>query len=135
MAGMRGIPAERRDTTTKNKDRKQQIRDRMQVDQVPYTEAARRVDAEKPDPYERERKIRTRMHASRFPMAYAAAEILVDREARGLPAAPEDWRSVWPHMASSDRPRNRPTAAPARPAAAPPRSTATRTGLSACCRR
>jgi hypothetical protein len=103
MAGMRGIPAERRDTTTKNKDRKQQIRDRMQADQVPYTEAARRVDAEKPDPYERERKIRTRMHASRFPMAYAAAEILVDREARGLPAAPEDWRSVWPHMASTYR--------------------------------
>ncbi len=35
---------------TQNKNRKQAIRDRMQTDQVPYTEAARRIDAEKADP-------------------------------------------------------------------------------------
>jgi hypothetical protein len=32
---------------TQNKDRKQAIRERMQADQVPYTEAARRTDAGK----------------------------------------------------------------------------------------
>jgi hypothetical protein len=32
---------------TQNKNRKQAIRERMQADQVPYTEAARRTDAEK----------------------------------------------------------------------------------------
>jgi hypothetical protein len=35
---------------TQNKNRKQVIRDRMQADQVPYTEAARRIDAEKAGP-------------------------------------------------------------------------------------
>lgn len=55
------------------------------------------------DPHERERKIRTRMAASRLPMAYAAAAILVDREAQGLPAAPDGWRSAVPHMASTYR--------------------------------
>ena len=35
---------------TQNKDRKQAIRERMQADQVPYTEAARRTDAEKAAP-------------------------------------------------------------------------------------
>lgn len=35
---------------TKNRDRKQAVRSRMAADQVPYTEAARRVDAEKSAP-------------------------------------------------------------------------------------
>ena len=35
---------------TQNKNRKQAIRDRMQADQVPYTEAARRLDTEKGAP-------------------------------------------------------------------------------------
>ncbi|MGH3158655.1 MAG: hypothetical protein ACRDNF_19050, partial [Streptosporangiaceae bacterium] len=88
---------------TQNKDRKQRIRARMAATGEPYTEAARHVGAEKPDPYERERKILARMNASRFPMARAAAEILVDRDAQGLPAAPEGWRSVLPHVASTYR--------------------------------
>ena len=89
---------------TQNKDRKARIRARMAQTGEPYTEAARQVDAEKhPDPREREWKIGRRMHASRFPMSRAAAAILVDREAAGLPEAPADWRSAMPHMASTYR--------------------------------
>jgi hypothetical protein len=89
---------------TQNRDRKAKIRARMARTGEPYTEAARQVDAEKqPDPREREWKIGRRMHASRFPMSRAAAAILVDREAAGLPEAPADWRSAMPHMASTYR--------------------------------
>jgi hypothetical protein len=72
---------------TKNKDRKQQIRARMEADGVPYTEAARRVDAEKPavSP-EREREIR--WQASLRRITRAEAETLIAREAAGLPAPP-----------------------------------------------
>lgn len=92
---------------TKHKDRKQQIRARMAADGVPYSEAARRIGSEaraaEAGVREREWKIRERMRLSRFPMAYAAAEILVDRQARGLPDAPENWRSAMPHTASTYR--------------------------------
>jgi hypothetical protein len=89
---------------TQNKDRKGRIRARMAQTGEPYTEAARHVDTVKaPDPRERDWKIGRRMYASRFPMSREAAAILVDREAAGLPEAPENWRSAMPHMASTYR--------------------------------
>ncbi len=87
---------------TKNKDRKQQVRARMEADGVPYAEAARRVDAEKPAvPPEREREIRWQASLGRI--TRAEAETLIAREAAGLPAPPPGWRSVLPEMASTYR--------------------------------
>ncbi len=87
---------------TKNKDRKQQVRARMEADGVPYAEAARRVGAEKPAvPPEREREIRWQASLGRI--TRAEAETLIAREAAGLPAPPVGWRSVLPEMASTYR--------------------------------
>lgn len=92
---------------TKHKDRKQQIRARMAADGVPYSEAARRIAAEEKAAAdgvrERERKIRERMRLSRFPMGWDAAALLVDREDRGLPAAPADYGYATPHLAAARR--------------------------------
>ena len=87
---------------TKDKDRKQKIRARMEADGVPYTEAARRVGAGEPAvPPERQREVRSRWALGHI--SQAEAEILIARDAAGLPAPPPRWRSVLPEMVSTYR--------------------------------